>query len=157
MFLSIDYSIESFYCWLIEKATHASYGIESADTYAWIENAPETIFIENPRIRKVKDAGPGSYIVIIPRYQEFTTVAEWLAARDIRFVEIAGNDEILVSAIAPRRWTYDLTAGAEVFSTTLATNPESKRIAISTPVGDLLKVLNDLRNRGMKAEHVYDY
>src|ERR1700727_970347 len=27
-FLSIDYSIESFYCWLIEKATHASYGIE---------------------------------------------------------------------------------------------------------------------------------
>jgi hypothetical protein len=157
MFLSIDYSIESFYCWLIEKATHASYGIESADTYAWIENAPETIFTQNPRIRKVKDAGPGSYIVIIPRYQEFTTVAEWLAARDIHFVEIAGNDEILVSAIAPRRWTYDLTAGAQVFSTTLATNPESARIAISTPVGDLHKVLNDLRNRGMKAEHVYDY
>jgi hypothetical protein len=44
---------------------------------------------ENSRIRKVKDAGPGSYIVIIPRYQEFTTVAEWLAGRDIHFVEIA--------------------------------------------------------------------
>jgi hypothetical protein len=67
------------------------------------------------------------------------------------------NDEILVSAIAPRRWTYDLTVGAQVFSTALATNPESNRIAISTSVGDLHKVLNDLRNRGMKSEHVYDY
>ena len=87
MFLSIDYSIEAFYCWLIEKATHASYGIESADTYAWIENAREEIFAQNPRIRKVKEAGPGQYIVIIPRYQEFTTVAGWLADRDVHFVD----------------------------------------------------------------------
>jgi hypothetical protein len=157
MFLSIDYSIESFYCWLIEKATHASYGIESADTYAWIENAPEKIFVENPRIRKVRAAGPGAYIVIIPRYQEFTTVAEWLADRDIHFVEIAGNDEILVSAIAPRNWGYNLTAGAEAFSTELATDPGSNRVAITTPVSDLHRVLNELRNRGIKVEHVYDY
>jgi hypothetical protein len=157
MFLSIDYSIESFYCWLIEKATHASYGIESADTYAWIENAKPEIFAENPRIRKVKDAGPGAYIVVIPRYQEFTTVAEWLADRDVHFVEIAGNDEILVSAIAPRGWSYDLTAGEEAFSTQLATAPEWKRVAISTPVGSLDKVLNELRTHGIKVEHVYDY
>lgn len=157
MFLSVDYSIESFYCWLIEKATHASYGIESADTYAWIENAREEIFAQNPRIRKVKEVGPGAYLVIIPRYQEFTTVTEWLAERDIHFVEIAGNDEILVSAIAPRGWSYNLTAGEEAFSTGLATAPEWKRIAISTPVSALHMVVNDLRNRGIKVEHVYDY
>jgi hypothetical protein len=157
MFLSIDYSIESFYCWLIEKATHASYGIESADTYAWIENASEEIFAQNPRIRKVKQVGPGAYIVIIPRYQEFTTVAEWLAERDIHFVEIAGNDEILVSAIAPRGWSYNLTAGEEAFSTILATAPELKRVAISTPVGSLHRVVNELRRGGTKVEHVYDY
>ncbi len=157
MFLSIDYGIESFYCWLIEKATHASYGIESADTYAWIDNASPQVFAANPRIRKVKEAGPGAYIVIIPRYQEFTTVADWLADRDIHFVEIAGNDEILVSAIAPRDWTYNLTTGEEAFSTPLATSPELKRVAISTPVASLHQVVNDLRARGIKLEHVYDY
>jgi hypothetical protein len=156
-FLSIDYSFESLYCWLIEKATHASYGIESADTYAWIENASDEIFTGNPRIRKVKEAGPGAYIVIIPRYQEFTTVAEWLAGRDVHFVEIAGNDEILVSAIAPRGWSYNLTAGEEAFSTELATAPEWKRVAISTPVGSLHRVVNELRSRGMRVEHIYDY
>ncbi len=157
LFLSLDYSFESIYCWLIEKATHASYGIESADTYAWIENASEEIFTQNPRIRKVKDAGAGQYIVIIPRYQEFTTVAAWLAERGVRFVEIAGNDEILVSAIAPRDWTYNLTAGELAFSTTMATAPESKRVAISSPVGTLHQLINDLKARGIRMEHVYDY
>ena len=157
MFLALDYSIESFYCWLIEKATHASYGIESADTYAWIDHASEEIFAQNPRIRKVKQVGSGAYIAVIPRYQEFTTVAGWLADRDVHFVEIAGNDEILVTAIAPRDWAYNLTAGEVAFSTRLATVPESRRVAISTPVSALHRVMNELKNRGIKIEHVYDY
>jgi hypothetical protein len=157
MFLSLDYSIESFYCWLIEKATHASYGFESADTYAWIENAPEVIFAENPRIRKVKEVGSGAYVVVVPRYQEFTTIAGWLAERDIHFVEVAGNDEILVTAIAPRSWAYNLTAGELAFSTELATAPELRRVAISTPVSSLHVVMNQLQSQGIKIEHVYDY
>ena len=55
---------------------------ESADTYAWIEHAPATMFEENPGIRKVKEIGAGTYIVILPGYQEFTAVSEWLAERD---------------------------------------------------------------------------
>src|SRR5262249_23997038 len=154
LFLSLDYSIEAFYCWLIEKASHASYGIEPSDTYAWIENAPESIFKENPRIRKVKEAGPGAYIVIIPRYQEFTTAAAWLADRDVHFVEIAGNDEILVTAIAPRNSAFALTAGELAFSTELATAPDWKRVAIATPVRDLHKVMNELKKGEVRIEHV---
>lgn len=157
MFLSIDYSLESLYCWVIEMGTHASYGFEPVDTYAWIENARDSIFTENPRIRKVKETGPGAYIVIIPRYQEFTTVAGWLADRGVRFVEIAGNDEILVSAIAPQDWTYNLTAGEVAFSTRLATHPELNRVAIATPVASLHTVMNELKSHGITIEHVYDY
>ena len=157
LFLSLDYAIEAFYCWVIEAGTHAVYGIESADTYAWIENTPASIFTQNSRIRKVKDVGVGAYIVIIPRYQEFTTVAEWLANRDVHFVEIAGNDEILVTAIAARDWTYDLTVGEAAFSTEVATMPERKRVAIAAPVGNLHTVMNELTNRGISIEHVYDY
>lgn len=157
VFLSLDYSIEAFYCWLIEKASHASYGIESAGTYAWIEGATESIFTENPKIRKVKEVAPGAYIVIIPRYQEFTTVAAWLAQRDVRFVEIAGNDEILVTAIARRNWVYPSEAEAVAFSTPLATAPEWKRVAIATPVSRVHAVFNELKTAGIRIEHVYDY
>ena len=157
LFLSVDYSIEAFYCWLIEAATHATYGFEPSDTYAWIERAPSTLFAENSRIRKVKDAGPDAYIVIIPRYQEFTDVASWLADRNVHFVEIAGNDEILVTAVTPVGWRYDLSAGEASFSTVIATSPGRKRVAISTRVSALHQVLRDLKTRGITVEHVYDY
>ena len=153
-FLSLDYAAEAFYCWLIEKASHASYGIEPSDTYAWVEGASESLFTENPRIRKVKEVGPGAYVVVIPRYQEFTTVASWLADRGVHFVEIAGNDEILVTAIAPRGWTPPSTPA---FETVLATQPDWKRVALATPVSRLHTVLNELKKGGIQVEHVYDY
>jgi len=157
VFLSVDYGIEAFYCWMIEKATHASYGYEEDKTYVWIENASDQIFTENPRIRKVKEVGPGTFIVVTPRYQEFTSVVQRLSAQGVRFVEIAGNDEVLVTAIAPRAWTYDLSQGKLLFSTDILTQPASKRIAVRSAVASLHAVLNDLPGRGAKIEHVYDY
>src|SRR5882762_561884 len=53
--LSVDYGLEALYAWVLEKASHLTYGVESADTYTWIENAPETLFQEFPRIKTVKE------------------------------------------------------------------------------------------------------
>ncbi len=156
-FLALDYGLESFYCWLIEQATHASYGYESADTYAWIESAPDDLFATLPRIRKVKEVGPGSFIVVIPRYQEFTTIAAQLAARNVHFVEIAGNDEILLTIIAPRSYTYEGPEGQVLFSTGVLTRPDRQRIAVRTPVASLHSVLNHLAARSVTVEHIYDF
>ncbi|PYT11579.1 MAG: hypothetical protein DMG59_25970, partial [Acidobacteria bacterium] len=95
----------------------------------------------------MKTAGPQSFVVIIPRYQEFTTIVSRLAARNVHFVEIAGNDEILVTAIAQRAWTYSLSEGQFLFSADIPTAPDFKRIAVRSPVRSLHTVLNDLANR----------
>jgi hypothetical protein len=63
----------------------------------------------------------------------------------------------VITAIAPVNFNYALSAGQQVFATSLVTAPETKRVAISTPVGGLHTVVNELRNRGVKVEHVYDY
>jgi hypothetical protein len=156
-FLSLDYAVESFYCWFIEAGTHATYGVEPADTFAWIENASDATFTDNPKIRKVKATGPGQYIVAIPRYQEFTAIATQLAHQNVRFVEIAGNDEILLTAIAPRSWSGDVTPGQVVFSAELPTQPDYKRIGIKCPVSALCTILSALPDKGARTEHVYDY
>ena len=39
LFLTLDYTVEAFYCWVIEKLTHVTYGHEPAETYAWVESA----------------------------------------------------------------------------------------------------------------------
>jgi hypothetical protein len=149
-FLTLDYGVEAFYCWLIEKATHMSYGIEPTETYAWVEDAPEM-----PSVRRVKQVGPNAWIVAIPRYQQFTEIAVELAQAGARFVEIAGNDEIALTIIAPRG--FDGNGPNVLFESDLLTNPATKRVEIRTNVGSLHELLSAISLTNLKLEHIYDY
>ena len=157
--LSVDYGLEALYAWVLEKASHLTYGVESADTYTWIENAPETLFQEFPQIKTVKEVNSHSYVVTIPRYQEFTDLAVKLAKRDVHFAEIAGNGEIMLTIVAPKKWSYDLPAtdGTLLFTENFLTQPDLERIALECSVRSLHAVLNNLASRGAKIEHIYDY
>jgi hypothetical protein len=157
--LSVDYGLEALYAWVLEKASHLTYGVESADTYTWIENAPETLFQEFPRIKTVKEVSSHSYVVTIPRYQEFTDLTVKLAKRDVHFAEIAGNGEIMLTIVAPKKWSYNLPAtdGTLLFTENYLTQPDLERIALECPVRSLHAVLNDLASRGARIEHIYDY
>ena len=157
--LSVDYGLEAIYAGILEKATHLTYGVASADTYTWIGGTPESLFAEFPKIRKVQEVGPQSYVVIVPRYQEFTELAIQLAKRDVHFMQIAGNDEIMFTAVAPKSWNYDLPANEAslLFTENFLTQPDVKRIALECPVRSLHSVLNKLSARGIKIEHLYDY
>ena len=157
--LSMDYGLEALYAWVLEKASHLTYGVESADTYTWIENAPETLFQEFPRIKAVKEVSSRSYVVAIPRYQEFTDLAMKLAKHDVHFAEIAGNGEIMLTIVAPKKWSYDLPAtdGTLLFTENFLTQPGLERIALECPVRSLHAVLNNLASRGAQIEHIYDY
>jgi hypothetical protein len=155
----VDYGLEAIYAGILQAASHVTYGVEPADTYAWIENAPESVFQEFPRIKKVRVISPLSDVVIIPRYQEFTDTAVKLAKRDVRFVQIAGNEEIMVTLLAPEGWRYDLPASEAslLFTERLMTQPGVQRFAIECAVRSLHLVLNDAVARGIKIEHIYDY
>ena len=157
--LSVDYGLESIYAWILEKASHLTYGVESDETHTWIENAPETLFQTFPRIKNVKQIGPRSFVVIIPRYQEFTDRAIELAKHDVHFAQIAGNDEIMLTVVVPKGWSYDLPAsdGSVLFTESFLTQQDVKRIAIECPVRSLHSVLENLTSRGAKIEHIYDY
>ena len=107
----------------------------------------------------VAETARNACVVSIPRYQEFTDVAVKLAARDAHFVQIAGNDEIMLTVVAPKNWTYDLPAsdGSVLFTENFLTQSGMKRIALECPVHSLHSVLNSFSTRGIKIEHIYDY
>jgi hypothetical protein len=157
--LSVDYGCEAIYAGILQAASHLTYGVESADTYTWIENAPETLFREFPRVKKGKDVSAQSYVAIIPRYQEFTDLAVKVANRDAHFVQIAGNNEIMLTVAAPKSWNYDLPAkeASLLFTEGFLTQPDVRRIAFECPVRSLHSVLNHLAAQGIKTEHIYDY
>ena len=157
IFLTFDYALEAFYCSVIQKGTHLTYGDEPADTYVWIDNAKETTFDQLPHAKKVKQVGSQAFILDIPRYQEFTAIALALAERDVHFVEIAGNSHILVSVLASQSWRYDRSDARQLFSNSILTHPELKRAIIECDVTSLHVLLNTLRTGGVAVEHIYDY
>jgi hypothetical protein len=157
--LSVDYGIEAIYAHAMLFASHVTYGAESDETYTWIGSAPESVVREFPRVKIVAETARQSYVVSIPRYQEFTDIAVKLAARDVRFEQIAGNDEIMLTVVAPKNWNYDLPAsdGSLLFTESFLTQPDVKRISLECPVRSLDSVLNSFSTRSIKIEHIYDY
>src|SRR5262249_14302622 len=80
-----------------------------------------------------------------------------LTKRGVRFREFAGNDEILLTALAPSALEFGLTAGDLLLYEPLLTNPGATRIAVKAPVGSLREVLAELARDGITLERLYDY
>lgn len=154
--LSAEYALKAAYAGLIRWGTGAVYRPEDLVIHAWIDDASDRIFADG-RIRMIKAVTPGSYIVTIPRYEAFTQIVVALARQGVRFRDFAGNDAILLTAIAPQGWDERLRAGELLFSETLLTNPGAKRIGVKVPVTSLHAILAELPRRGVTIEHLYDY
>jgi len=98
-------------------------------------------------------------LVIIPRYQEFTDLAVKLASRDVDFAQIAGNDEIMLTVVAPKTWNYDLPASEAtlLFTENFLTQPQVKRFALECPVRSLHSVADPSCRPRCQNRHIYDY
>jgi len=157
LYLTLDYTAEAFYCWIIEKLTHVTYGFEPSETYAWIENTADDALSGFPRVKVVKEVGRNAFIVDIPRYQEFTSITSALAQQGTQFVEIAGNSQLLVSLVAPSSYRDAPENATLLFSQPVLTHPEYSRFVLSCPITSLSGWLKSLNTRGILIEHVYDY
>ena len=155
--LSAEFAVKTVYGGLIKLGTRALYGKAPTEVYARIVNVSDDVFVKNPLVEKIKVNNDGSYIVKIPRYRLFTEIVPKLASSGVQFIDIAGNDEIFLTAIAPVDWKYDLNSGDILFKMKILTQPDLQRIAIKAPIKSLSSILNSLDNNSIKIEHLYDY
>ena len=154
--LSAEYSLMATYAGLIRLGADTVRKPEDLVIHAWIEGASDRLFGDD-RIRKIKAVGDRSYIVTLPRFEAFTPMVAGLAKQGVRFREFAGNDEILLTAIAPSALNFRLTTGEVLLKEPLLTNPGATRIAVKAPVESLHTVLADLTRQGITIERLYDY
>jgi hypothetical protein len=154
--LSVEYATKAVYGLLIRWSAGGREAPADPAIYAWLDDIPDRVFAEG-RIRKIKTVTARSHVVAMPRHDAFTPIVLGLARQGVRFRELAGNDEILVTAIAPGALDSRLVAGTLLFSEPLLTNPAAKRIAVRAPVTSLHAILADLASRGATVERLYDY
>ena len=154
--LSAEYALMATYAGIVRLGTHSLQKPGDLVIHAWIVGASERVF-EDDRIGRVKAVGDGSYIVTIPRFDAFTPTVVGLAKQGVRFRELAGNDEILLTAIAPSALDFRLATGRILLKEPLLTNPGATRLAVEAPVESLHAILADLESKGITLERLYDY
>ena len=133
--------------------TDAAYDEEATHIQAWVRGDPTWLDVEG--VELIDDLGDGNLLIGVPRYEPFTAAVPALVERGVAFVEIAGNDRLLMTLIAPSDWDEAQEWAAVIHEWPILTEPDQKRVAVEVAVGRLDDVLPMLD--GIQIDHLYDY
>lgn len=152
---TVGYTIKGIYGVVLGKLSGASLGKAQLTTSATLKNisANQLEKIVGVTVVEAKD---GYVHIIAPRYRAFSAIASALAEQGGIFVDIEGNDTIMITVFAEKNTTC-LSSVTVQFSMPLLTQPTLSRIAISTEVAKLSEIIRDLKSCGISMEHIYDY
>jgi hypothetical protein len=153
--LSLEYAGKAVYARLIAIGAGAS-GPVALQIRSVVKGLDASDVAADSRIAVVRTLKDGASVIETPRYRAFTEVLAGLAARGRTIVEIAGNDDVLVTVLAPQGKVAD-KLGRPLFEVPIQTRPGWRRIGLDVKVGALTSVLRQLRDEGLELEHVYDY
>jgi hypothetical protein len=155
--LTTEYSLKAAYGWVIGRATGTAYAAEDLKVYARVDGATADIFRDS-RVEKVRQTGKGAYVIRLPRYEAFTGTALSLVDARVRFVDVAGNRDILITVIAPMSLDDRVFGAGQVIGVgPLLTDPQRKRVAVRVSVERLHEIVPTIRAAGATIEHLYDY
>jgi FAD/FMN-containing dehydrogenase len=155
--LSVEYGAKAQYALLIKLASKAAYGDADTEMMAIATKVSRPAIYDNQDVRLVTRFEDGSALLTLPRYEKFRESVMRLAKQGVQFREIAGNDEILVTALAPAGWRYAGPNGKVLFEHAILTDPTKKRVAMNVPVASLSNLIQQLPNLPITIEHIYDY
>ena len=158
--LSLEYGVKAVYGGLIGLTTKATYGVQDDRIQMVVTGRPgDTATFEAP-LDVVREIDQHHTLVSTPRYDAFRDAMLALAADpgQLEIREIAGNDEIFLTGVAPAEWQYRGQSGEVSFSLPLPTDRRRKRVAMRARVSALLPLLAELQAEGlMTVDHIYDY
>ena len=153
--LSVEYGAKAGYAALIGWASNSTLGPDQRTLRMLLPAGADPAPVD-PRIRIVGRTAQGLPVAEVPRYAQLTEILVKLASAGIDPVEIAGNDDIFVTMLAPA--AAPVPRGASVLlSMPLDDRAGWRRLGLSTKVARLGPLLRAVRTGGGEVEHVYDY
>ena len=151
--LTTEYVIKAGYGWAIRQGAATVFTPEDLEIRTRAEGVTPEIAASVEGVRIADDGA-----VILPRYEAFTRVMPRLVERGVSFTEIAGNDEIMLTVLAPGDWRPSGGNAEILFRMPILTEPERTRVAIRVPVRSLHTVLGEVAGgNGAALEHIFDY
>ena len=164
LFLSLEYGFKAAYASLIGWGTHAAYEPQADRMQMVVTGWSDSLASSAPGLTVVTRLDSVHTLVATPRYDGFRDAALALArtGAPVTITEIAGNDDILLTGVAPSDWRWRGSGGRVEYALALPSDASHKRVTMRVPVRDLLGVLASLDaesrgGHGLAVDHVYDY
>jgi hypothetical protein len=149
-------SIKQGYADLIKLALAATADPAFLDIHVWAKGPVAASIRPEKDTFLERDMGAEGAVFVTRRYQVFTDMIPRLIERGVTFVEIGGNDEILLTVLSPAAVTAP-EGSRTLFSYELPAEPGKFRTGLIAAVRRLDTVLPALKSSGATLEHVYDY
>lgn len=155
--LTLEYGGKILFAGFTNLGAQATYGGADVEKiHAVVEGATPDMTSENLEIKQQIDGG--HQLIYVTRFEYFSVNAPGWVDRGMRFVEIAGNDEILFTVLGPQDAEYNFQYGNHLFDLPILTQAGRTRAAIKVPVADMHLFLQELKGRpDIQFEHFYDY
>ena len=154
---TLEFSFKSLYAKLIGFGAQTAYEQSDGLVTMLVDINPRALTKIDPRIKILKDFGNHTLVITLPRWGGFTEIMPKLADAGVRFVEISGNDNILVSTNAGENIEASFKNARYLFSSMVVSPKNMKRHVYSVKMSKLGTFLSSLKQRGMRLEHVFDY
>jgi len=157
--LTLEYGGKMLYSGLTNFGAKATYGGADVEKiYAVTTGLTADMQSDN---LEIVEAANDRQLIHITRFEYFSDTVPGLTERDVQFIEIAGNDEILFTLIGSQDVNYrrdNFKYGTYLFDLPILTQGDLTRIAVKVPVADIGAFLEELKSRSdVKFEHMYDY
>lgn len=109
------------------------------------------------RISVLHEFANGEWIISIPRWGGFTEIIPKLSSNGATFIEIASNDDILVTVITDEGNSVQLSNTQFLFNSMVISPNGKQRLVYSIKVAELTDFINTLGEHDMVLEHIFDY
>jgi FAD/FMN-containing dehydrogenase len=154
--LTNEYAIKALYGYLIKLGTKEVYGDADTEMLVQASNVSYSLLEKNGCTVKqvLRDS---SLLITLPRYEKFRDASISLLNQKTKFIEVAGNDEILLSYVHPATWQYKYSSGDVVIKRPILTELSKMRSGLKVPIQKLGEVINYLKQENIEIEHIYDF
>jgi len=147
--LGLEYGAKAAYARLIAAAVAQSGG-DALHLHMVVRDIPAAQLAALPGVT-VEDKRPEGIVIRTPRYRALTELLIEMAEAGASFVEIAGNDDIMLTALSPEA-TYP-----DALHSFARQGADDYRHLIMVKVPELAARLRMLAAQGLRVEHVHDY
>ena len=155
--LTIEYGGKFLFGSFTNLGAQATYGGADVEKiYAVTRGVAEEMTSQDLEV--VQEIAGERQLIRITRFEYFSDTVPGLLERGVEFIEVAGNDEMLVTLLGTQDADYNFEYGDYLFDLPILTQPGQTRSGIKVRVGDLPLFFEELKRReDVRFEHMYDY